>query len=86
MRQILVSPDRDVLIVNVGNAVLAWKAGPIGKGISSVKGQHRLHLGSNVRKKKNAGGKWLGEFFVAASSDNPADDSIRCSRIEAEYR
>lgn len=86
VRQILVSPDRDVLIVNVGNAILAWKAGPIGKGISSVRGRHRFHLGSDVRKKKNAGGKWLGEFFVAASPDNPANDSIRCSRIEAEYR
>ncbi|KAF5353195.1 hypothetical protein D9756_007879 [Leucocoprinus leucothites] len=59
VRQILVNPDRDVLVVNVGNAVLAWKAGPIGKGVSGgVRG--RLPSGADVRKKKkNTGGKWL---------------------------
>ena len=70
VRQILVSPDRDVLIVNVGSAVLACKVGPIGKDISdgvTVTGRRRLHLGGDVRKKKNVRGKWCGEFFVAAS-------------------
>ncbi|KXN90416.1 F-box/WD repeat-containing protein pof10 [Leucoagaricus sp. SymC.cos] len=59
VRQILVNPDRDVLVVSVGNAVLAWKAGPIGKSTSGgVRG--RLPLGSDVRpKKRSHGGKWM---------------------------
>lgn len=66
VRQILVNPDRDVLVVNVGNAVLAWKAGAIGKSASGgVRG--RLPLGSDVRpKKKNNGGKWLRKSRVFA--------------------
>ncbi len=59
VRQILVNPDRDVMIVNVGNAILAWKAGPIGKHVSGgVRGRVPLDSGSPGRK-KNHGGKWL---------------------------
>jgi hypothetical protein len=38
-REILVDPGRDILVVNVGNAVLAWKAGLIGKSGSVPLGQ-----------------------------------------------
>lgn len=68
VRQILVNPDRDVMVVNVGNAVLAWKAGSIGKGVSGgVRGRIPLD-GGIQRKKKNYGGKWLRELTRSYSA------------------
>lgn len=59
VQQILVGPDRDVMVVSVGNAILAWKAGPIGKYVSGgVRGRIPLDSGSPGRKKHH-GGKWL---------------------------
>ncbi|KAF9444388.1 WD40 repeat-like protein [Macrolepiota fuliginosa MF-IS2] len=59
VRQILVNPDKDVMIANVGNAVIAWKAGPIGKsGSGGVRGRVPLNSGGYGRKKHH-GGKWL---------------------------
>lgn len=59
VRQILVNPDQDVMVVSVGNAVLAWRAGQIGKHASGgVRGRVPLNNGGQGKKRSN-GGKWL---------------------------
>ncbi|KAF7759621.1 hypothetical protein Agabi119p4_11316 [Agaricus bisporus var. burnettii] len=67
VRQILVSPDRDVMVASVGNAVLTWKAGKVNKNVSGgVRGRIPID-GSIHRKKKGHGGKWLQQAELKES-------------------
>lgn len=85
VRQILVSPDRDVMIASVGNAVLTWKAGSIGKNVGGgVRGRIPID-GSIHRKKKGHGGKWLRKFVTLRHFISLAH-FYRTSRTEARYR
>jgi WD40 repeat protein len=85
VRQILVSPDRDVMIASVGNAVLTWKAGSISKNVGGgVRGRMPID-GSIHRKKKAPGGKWLRKFVTLRHIINFAH-IYSTSGTEAKYR
>jgi WD40 repeat protein len=61
--QILLGPEKEMLFVAVGDRLLAWRAGPVGKsGPGGVRGRHAP--GSRVTKKmkeKHAAAKYLRE-------------------------
>lgn len=63
--QILVGPEKEVLLVAVGDRVLAWRAGPAGKNSpGGVRGRHTSGSRSNRRiKEGRAAGKYLREWF-----------------------
>jgi WD40 repeat protein len=61
--QILMGPEKEVLLVAVGDRVLAWCAGPVGKnGSGGVRGRHAP--GSRVNKKtRHTAAKYLREWI-----------------------
>jgi hypothetical protein len=73
------------MIASVGNAVLTWKAGSIGKNVGGgVRGRIPID-GSIHRKKKGHGGKWLRKFVTLRHFISLAH-FYRTSRTEARYR
>ena len=61
MKHILVSQERDVLFVGVGDRVMCWRAGPVPKNNSG--GVRGRHSGGALGKKKGAHAKYLGMHF-----------------------
>lgn len=60
--QILVGPEKEVLLVAVGDRVMAWQAGPVGKnGSGGVRGRHAP--GSRLNRKRHTAAKYVREWI-----------------------
>ncbi|KAF9476903.1 hypothetical protein BDN70DRAFT_838574 [Pholiota conissans] len=60
VKHILVSPEKDVLFVGVGDRVMAWRAGPVPK--TSPGGVRGRHSGGALSKRKGINPKYLGQM------------------------
>lgn len=77
VRHIVVNPDRDLLVVSVGDTVMAWHAGVVGRGAAGggkggVRGRHAPGTGVHGKKRAGAGvAKYVGKsmfLFLRTSS------------------
>lgn len=59
VKHILVSPEKDILFVGVGDRVMAWRAGPVPK--NSAGGVRGRHPGGALGKRKASNPKYLGK-------------------------
>jgi hypothetical protein len=63
--QILIGPERELLLVSVGDRVIAWKAGPVpknGKGAGGVRGRNGIGAAGKRKKEKSGAVKYICEF------------------------
>ena len=67
--QILVGPEKEVLLVAVGDRVLAWRAGPVRQnGSGGVRGRHSPANGANKKtKERHTAAKYLREYIFIPS-------------------
>jgi WD40 repeat protein len=62
--QILVGPEKDVLLVAIGDKVLGWRAGPVGKnGSGGVRGRHASGTRLNKKTRERYTAKYLRELI-----------------------
>ncbi|RDB17701.1 F-box/WD repeat-containing protein pof10 [Hypsizygus marmoreus] len=84
VHQIVVGPEKEVLIVCVGNRVLAWKAGPVPKmGAGGVRGRHALGAGTPGKKNKERNG--VAKYLQQVELHQTISESKDLLKQEAEY-
>ncbi|KAG6872680.1 hypothetical protein C0995_007658 [Termitomyces sp. Mi166 len=63
VRQILIGPEKQILLVSVGDRVLAWMAGPVPKlSPGGVRGRHTSGSTGKRRKDKSGAAKYLQQL------------------------
>ena len=68
VRHIIVSPNKEVMFVGVGDRVMAWHAGPVPKHTAGgVRGRHTS--GVVGKKKRSGNAKYLGMSFANILND-----------------
>ena len=63
--QILIGRERELLLVSVGDQVMAWKAGPVpknGKGVGGVRGRNGIGAAGKRKGEKGGAAKYICEF------------------------
>lgn len=62
VRQILLGPEKEVILVNVGDRVLAWKAGPVPRqGGGGVRGRNSIGVVGKKKKDNHGVAKYIRE-------------------------
>ncbi|KAG6865585.1 hypothetical protein C0991_001134 [Blastosporella zonata] len=82
VRQILVGPEKDMLLVNVGDRVLAWVAGPVSRtGAGGVRGRHSS--GTIGKKKKDRIG--IAKYLKQVELHETISESQNLLKQESEH-
>ncbi|KAF8957657.1 WD40-repeat-containing domain protein, partial [Flammula alnicola] len=92
VRHIIVSQEKDVLFVGVGDRVMAWRAGPVPKN-NKTGGVRGRHTSGVLGKKKSSNAKYIGQIemneTIIESRDLLYDKSDKTRRVygrEKEHR
>ncbi|GLB44562.1 putative ubiquitin-interacting motif containing protein [Lyophyllum shimeji] len=82
VRQILLGPEKEVLLVSVGDRVLAWKAGPVPKtSAGGVRGRHTF--GAVGKKKKDR--RDVAKYLQQVELNQTIAESTSMLRQESDY-
>ncbi|KAF5375448.1 hypothetical protein D9615_007952 [Tricholomella constricta] len=82
VRQIVVGLEKELLLVGVGDMVMAWKAGPVPrKGSGGVRGRHSS--GSIGKKKKDRHG--VAKYMQQVELNHTISESKSMLKLESDY-